>query len=66
MKITKKSMLSGVTHTMDMDVTTDQMKRYELGVELTQLIFPNVTPNEREFLISGITPEEWTEAFGDE
>ena len=30
----------------------------------TQDAFPELTPDQQEFLISGTTPEEWDELFG--
>ena len=63
MLVTKKSLVSGNTSTMDIDVTDDQLARIERGVELIQNVVPHLTPDEREFLKSGITPEEWDEMF---
>ena len=31
---------------------------------LIQNVYPFLTPDEREFLITGITPEIWDEVFG--
>jgi|TARA_Y100000310_G_scaffold11010_1_gene11649 hypothetical protein len=38
-------------------------KRWERGMELIQDILPNLDKAEREFLISGTTPEEFAEMF---
>jgi hypothetical protein len=59
MKITRKSQLTGIVHTMDLPVTADQLAAYEAGF-LLQEAFPNLLAPEREFIKSGITPEEWT------
>lgn len=64
-RITKKSILTGKLNTMELDVSKDQLDRYEAG-ELVQNVFPKLSADEREFLISGITPEEWNKAFGEE
>jgi hypothetical protein len=49
---------------MDLDVTYAQLELYyEFGV-LLQDAFPNLTTEEREFIKTGITPEEWDEYFG--
>lgn len=64
MLITRISMLSGKTHQMDLDVTEEQMMRFKEG-ELVQNVFPNLSPEEREFILSGSTPEEWDEAFAE-
>ena len=66
MIITKQSTISGEFNTMDLDITLEQFTRYENGTELIQNIFPNLSPDEREFLISGITPTEWNSVFGTE
>ena len=65
-KIAIKSPLSGKTNTMEINCTADQIRRYNEGQEHVQDIFPELSLEEREFLISGITPEEWDEIFGEE
>ena len=65
-KIAIKSPLSGKTNTMEINCTADQIRRYNEGQEFIQDIFPELSPEEREFLISGITPEEWDEIFREE
>jgi hypothetical protein len=64
MKIERKSNLSGEIGTMELDVTLEQMVRFYSGNELVQTIFPNLSSEEREFLISGILPSEWNATFG--
>lgn len=63
MKITKKSMLTGVTRTIDMPITEQQYDDWVDGA-LIQNVMPHLTVGEREFLISGITDEEWAEHMG--
>jgi len=66
MKITKKSSLTGVEHTLDIDITEEQFQRVEMRFftkELIQNIIPNGSIGEREFLMTGITQEEWDETF---
>lgn len=63
MKITKKSMLTGVTRTIDMPITEQQYDDWLDGA-LIQNVMPHLTVGEREFLISGITDEEWAEYMG--
>lgn len=63
MKITKTSILSGKTATLDLPVTQEQLDRYATGNVLVQHAFPGCTPEEREFLMTGITPEEWNATF---
>jgi len=63
MKITKQSQLSGKTNTMELDITNEQLVKYDNG-ELIQNVFPNMNADEREFLKSGITSKEWSDVFG--
>ena len=65
MLITKQSPFTGKTHTIDIPVTEEQLARWRLGT-LIQDAMPNLTAAEREFLMTGITPEEWALAFGEE
>lgn len=65
MKITKTSTLTGITRTKDIPMSDDQYQRYVEGDELIQNIFPELDPDTREFLISGISAGEWDEAFSD-
>lgn len=62
MKITRTSILTGKTVTRDVPVTQEQLDAWMSGV-LIQDAMPDVSADEREFLISGITPEEWAEEF---
>lgn len=66
MQVTRTSQLTGVTHTMDLDVTKEQLDRFEVRRETgeyVQNIFNNLSASEREFILSGITPDEWDKTF---
>lgn len=65
MQITRKSRFSGVEHTMELDVTPEQLAQWQSGM-LIQRAMPHLTPDQREFLMTGVTAEEWTVAFGSE
>lgn len=65
MNITRTSMLTGITRTLDIPVTQLQLDRWESGT-LIQNAMPDLTADEREFIITGITGEEWDNAFGEE
>jgi len=62
MTVTKTSPFSGKTNTLDIDVTEEQIAAWQ-GGELIQRAMPNLTPDEREFLMTGITAEEWEDTF---
>ena len=63
MNITRTSWVSGEVNTLDLPVTQEQLDLYAAGA-LLQDAFPNLTPDEREFIKSGITAEEWDSLFG--
>ena len=65
MQITKTSMFTGVTRTIEIDVTQEQMNRWQNGV-LIQHAMPHLSANDREFLMTGVTPEEWDDALIEE
>lgn len=67
--ITKKSELTGIEHTRKFSMTAEQFAEYMLPPRqrrVLQLIFPELSADDREFLISGITAEEWDQEFGTE
>ena len=64
MKLPRLSPISGKINVMDLDVTKDQFVAWEKGA-LIQDAFPNLTPDEREFLKTGVTRDEWDAMFGD-
>ena len=63
MLIYKKSTISGKINGMMIPVSKNQINRWENG-ELIQDVMPDLTKDEREFMISGITQEEWYGLFG--
>jgi hypothetical protein len=63
LKVTRKSQMSGITRTLELNITSDQMKAYETKL-LVQDAFPQLTADEREFIKTGVTAEEWEEMFG--
>lgn len=64
MKVTRKSPLTHEINSMDLDITAEQVIRWDRG-ELIQDVFPHLTPDEREFIQTGITPEDWNEMVGE-
>lgn len=63
MKITRASIVSGIVREVDLPITEEQLAAFESGA-LIQDAFPNLTPDQREFILTGITAEEWNELFG--
>ena len=63
MLVTRKSGYSGKVRTLDLPVTDEQMLAYLHGNMPIQFVFPNLSPSEREFIMTGITDDEWNEMF---
>lgn len=66
MKVTNQSMLTKKWHTMEVDITPKQLYEVEKKEKLIQDIVPHLSLDQREFLMTGITPEEWKNTFGEE
>jgi len=65
-QVTKQSIITKKMNTMELPITQEHLDMYEtVGDILVQDAFPNLDIGQREFLISGITPDEWTKTFGD-
>lgn len=66
-RIKRRSELTGKEHTAMLPMTQAEfdaaMVKWNNGA-LIQHAFPNLTAAEREFLLTGSTPEEWDEIFG--
>lgn len=63
MKITRTSMFSGIERTLDLPITEEQLSAWTSGT-LIQEAMPELSPNDREFVMTGVTPEEWDKEFG--
>lgn len=66
MLITKTSIFTGKVHQMDLPITQEQLDSYGTRDVLIQDAFPNLSPAQREFLMTGITPDEWNKVFGED
>lgn len=56
--------MDGETYEMDLPIKQEDLDRYLNNEGYIQDIFPNLPPEQREFIMSGITPEKWNEIFG--
>lgn len=65
MRITRTSMLTGTERTREIDVTEEQFARWRAGA-LIQHAMPHLSEDDREFIMTGVTPEEWDVAFAEE
>jgi hypothetical protein len=59
MKVTRTSMLTNITRTRDLPITEEQLNLFESGDELIQNVFPELSADDREFIMTGISDEEW-------
>lgn len=58
MQITKTSMFTGNTATREIPVTQEELDDWASGT-LIQDAMPSLSADDREFLMTGATPEEW-------
>lgn len=61
MLIAKTSPFSGKLNAREIDCTQEEFDKFNdpNNFDLIQKIFPNLSADDREFLKTGITPEEW-------
>ena len=62
MKITRRSPLTGKETTMDLPITEEQLIAYKAWCN-APFLFPQLSPDEREFIMTGYTAEDWTKIF---
>ncbi len=60
MLITRKSIWSDITRTIELPVTEEQLDSWKAGT-LIQKAMPQLNPAQREFIKTGMTDEEWKE-----
>jgi hypothetical protein len=68
MIVTMESKLTGKVNYMDIPVSVERLNAYFSGGRkgYIQNWFPELSADQREFLITGSTPEEWEAAFGEQ
>jgi hypothetical protein len=67
--LVKNSSLTGKENSMEISLTPAEYREWarleaERTRPLVQDAFPQLSDDEREFIITGITPEEWNEFMG--
>lgn len=66
MKISRRSPLTGEINERDLPITQEQfaagMTRRQNGA-LIQEAFPTLSADDREFILTGYTPEDWAVMF---
>jgi len=58
-------MFSGIERTLDLPITEAQIADWQAG-GLIQNVMPELSADEREFVMTGVTAQEWSTEFGDE
>lgn len=61
MKITKVSPLTGQEVTREINISCSELQIWKMDVLPLSMVAPHVTDAEREFLVSGLTAEDWDE-----
>jgi glutamate formiminotransferase len=51
---------------MEIPVTLERLDDWQQNRRLVKEAFPDLTADQREFLLSGIKPEKWKEIFGND
>lgn len=65
MIVKRKSVLSGIERARDIPVNPEDMLLWETGTVNIQDAMPYLNDDDREFILTGITQEEWNNAFSD-
>jgi len=63
MKITKRSPRTGIENSMDLPITWAELDAWLKGPGLIQTMLPQLNAEQREFLLTGYTPEDWEILF---
>ena len=65
-KVTRTSPFTGNVHTLEIPCTQEEFDEFESPYRARpiQQIMPNLSADLREFLMTGITPEEWNKFIG--
>lgn len=66
MLIKRKSVITGITRSRNIPVNPEDLIAWEQGYGNVQDIMPYLNDDDREFILSGITPEEWDSAFSEQ
>jgi hypothetical protein len=62
MTIERTSPITGITRSIDIPVTSEQIKSWDKGLTI-QAAFPNLSLQQREFMLIGVWESEWEELF---
>lgn len=63
MYIKRKSVISGIERTRSIPVNPDEYMAWQAGLGSIQELMPYLSDADQEFILSGITQDEWDEMF---
>ncbi len=66
MIIERKSVITGIVRKRDIPIRPRHMAEYEAGYGMLSDVAPYLSSEDREFILSGITGDEWQKAFSNE
>lgn len=64
MQVTRRCPFTGQFNTMNINCTEQQLISVANGIPV-QEVMPEVSAEQREFIMSGITPDVWDSMFGE-
>ena len=65
MKVTKTSIYTNRKNTMEIDITEEQYQLWRSGEDI-DVALPEITYEQREFLLTGALPEEVDDLYDDD
>lgn len=65
-RFTRTSSFSGEVNSLDITLDMGDYHEWAVAGSNIQRAMPYLTADEREFLMTGITAEEWEESFGED
>lgn len=64
MLITKRDPLTGALNSLELNINQAQLDEFNShNGRMIQVIMPDISANEREFLMTGLTQDSWDEIF---
>jgi len=64
MLIKRKSPFSGRENVRDIRVTREQLDLWQDGASI-QTVMPHLSVDDREYLMTGVLPDEWEDTFSE-
>jgi hypothetical protein len=65
MKITRRSPWSNKLHTIDVDITEEQLTKLKSGKHIKD-VAPDLHVSMQEFVANGFVPSDWVDMFKDD